>query len=236
MSDTPPLGFERFLERHADDFPRISRASKGEWQADAVRGEAWLLAFDIGQKLGRPLDLERDDDASLLVRWLYNHCVKYCETVVRRAVRLDHAAEDDEDGQPHWLMGRLTADEGHHPLSLLEAAESARAEPDAPDAYHSSAAAWLQLLQRFDRRMPDVAAYLMISLSWCYACCRHAHDLARAQWPLPHGLSIEEDQDALRPWRVFKLPSAMPGDDPRQLALHYWTCPSQPASGQLWLL
>lgn len=171
-----------------------SRASKGEWQADAVRGEAWLLAFDIGQKLGRPLDLERDDDASLLVRWLYNHCVKYCETVVRRAVRLDHAAEDDEDGQPHWLMGRLTADEGHHPLSLLEAAESARAEPDAPDAYHSSAAAWLQLLQRFDRRMPDVAAYLMISLSWCYACCRHAHDLARAQWPLPHGLSIEEAQ------------------------------------------
>ena len=235
MSDWRPIGFEGFLERHAPDFGRIAWASRGEWSAGDVRGEAWPFAFDMGAKLGRRLDLGSEDDARLLLSWLYNHCVRYGETVVRHAVRLDHADGDDDEG-PHWLMGRLSADEGDHPQSLLEALEEARPEPDNPGAYHSRAAAWLHLLRRFDWRMDDCASYLLISPSWCHECHRRARREAGIQWPLPDMPATSAHEDALRPWRTFKIPPVTPGTDPRQLPLEYWSRPAQPASGQQWLL
>lgn len=236
MSDTPVRGFESFLERHSPDLARIARASRGEWQVDDVRNQAWLLAFDLGRKHDQPLDLDNPDDALLLIRHLYNHCVKYGETVVRYARQLDHSDDRDDDRGQHWLKDRLIADEGEHPLSLLEAMESATPEPDDPDAYHSAAAAWIRLLQRFDQRMGHIAEFLLISVSWCYACRRQAHHQAVTQWPLPHGLLIGIDETALRPWRRFKLPATRPTNDPRQLRFDYWTQPPQPPGGQLWLL
>lgn len=229
-----PDAFERFLERHASDLSRISRASKGEWRVDDIRNEAWLLAFDIGEKRGRPLDLDDVEDASLLTRHLYNHCVKYTETIVRRAQRLDHAAPGDDEHERHWLMDRLVADHGAHPLSLLETMESAPQEPDDPDPYHSAASGWVWLLRRFDQRIADVAAFLLISPSWCYACFRKARYHAQTQWPLPHTL-VSAGEDSIQPWRKFKLPPTR-SDTPEQLPLDYWNRPAQPVRGQLWLL
>lgn len=226
-------GFDTFLQRHAKDFPRIARASRGEWEAGDVRSQAWLLAHDIGLKRGHPLDLDDGDDASLLIRYLYNHCVKYDETVVRHATRLDHGASDGDDNPHHWLLDTLVSDDGEHPLSLLELFESAEREPPDPDPYHSVAASWLHLLQRFDQRMTDVAAFLLISLSWCYTRCRAARQLADTQWPLPHTPTAADD--ALQPWRKFKLP-ARQRNEPLQLAMDYWNKPMQPERGQLWLL
>jgi len=84
--------------------------------------------------------------------------------------------------------------------------------------------------------MADVAAFLMISVSWGYACCRGARHQAMTQWPLPHGLSIGEDDSALRPWRSFKLDPRASRECVEQLALDYWHRPEQPGEGQLWLL
>lgn len=228
--------FGRFASAHASDFRRIARASRGEFSPDDVAQEAWLLAIDIGRRRGHSLDLSDAGDANLLIRYLNNHCVKYTERVVRHAVRLDHAARGEEERDNHWLNDRLAADEGAHPLSLLEHAETAEPDPADPDAYHSPAAAWLRLLQRFDQRIADVSNFLMISASWCYACCRHARHQAASQWPLPHGLSVGEDDSALRPWRTFKLDPRFGGECEGQLAFDYWNRPEQPGEGQLWLL
>jgi hypothetical protein len=236
MFNADESAFGRFASARAADFRRIARASRGESSPDDVAQEAWILAADIGQRRGRPLDLDDPRDADLLVRCLHNECVKYTERVVRHAVRLDHAARGDEERGNHWLNDRLASDGGAHPLSLLEDAEAAAPDPVEPDAYQSPAAGWLRLLQRFDQRMADVAAFLMISASWCYTCCRHARHQAATQWPLPHGLSVGEDDSALRAWRTFKLDPRFAGECEGQLAFDYWSRPEQPGEGQLWLL
>jgi len=236
MHDDPrACAFESFIDRHAADFRRIAGASRGEWKAEDVRNEAWLLAFDLGESRGHPLDLDDLEDADLLVRYLHNHCVKYTERVVRHAVRLDHAASGDDERGDHWLNDHLAANGGMHPLSLLEAMESRSSEQRHPDAYHSPAAGWVWLVSRFDNRMAAVASFLLISASWCRDRYRKARHDADTQWPLPHGLSLGDDDTAIRPWRKFKLPEREPGV-PGQLSLDYWNMPTQPASGQLWLL
>ena len=228
--------FIAFLAEHAKDFARIARASREEYSADDVRNEAWLLAFDLGEKRGKPLDLKDSDDLSLLFGHLYNHCVRYGETTVRYATRLDQATAQDDDGDHHWLLDKLVAEKGEHPLSLLEALESAVPEPEDPDPYSSPAAGWAWLLRHFKQHVADVAEFLLISPSWCYACLRNARYMAIAQHPLPHGLKASgDDERAIQPWRKFKLPQA-PSRDPHQLSLDFWNTPAQPASGQLWLI
>lgn len=227
--------FAAFLRDHDDDLKRIARASRSEWSTDDVRNEAYVLASGIGSKRGRPLDLADAEDALLLIRWLYNRCVKYTETVVRYATRLDHSGSDDERDH-HWLQDRLAADGGADPLSLLETAETAAPKTGDPDPYHSPAAAMVSLLQRFDQSMADVAAFLLISLSWCYACCRRTRLQASTQRPLPHELLVGADAEALRPWRRYKLPMRRSADESGQLCFDYWSRPAQPTSGQLWLL
>jgi hypothetical protein len=236
MHDDPrACAFDSFLDRHAPDFRRIAGASRGEWKAGDIRNEAWLLAFDLGGSLGRPLDLDDPRDANLLIRHLYNHCVKYAERVVRHAVRLDHAASGDDDREQHWLNDRLAADGGAHPLSLLELLESDSTGRDVPDPYLSAAAGWAWLMARFDNKVAEVAGFLMISASWCYGCYGKARRDAESQWPLPHGLASGDDETAIQPWRKFKLPDRGSGAGANQLTLDYWAMPVQPACGQQWL-
>ena len=231
MQDFRSQGFDSFLERHKKDLARIARASRGDSKPDDVLNEAWLLAHDMGEKRGRALDLDDAEDASLLLRYLYNHCVKFTETVVRHAHRLDHAAAGDEEREHHWLMDRLTADGGSHPLSVLEDMESQASERDDLDPYHSPAAGWIRLIQRFNQRMTAVAEFLLISPSWCYSCWRVAHHMARTQWPLPAGIDAFDRDASIRPWRKFKLPTAS-SIDMRQFVLNLPT--PLPMQGRFW--
>lgn len=235
MNEPVPTPLLVFLERSSADFSRIARATRGEWTPDDVRQHAWLLAHDLGESRGTPLDLDNAADASWLVRCLYNHCVKFTDTRVRHAVRLDHAAPGDNESDHHWLADRLAADDGMHPASLLETLESAPSEPRTPDPLHSAAASWLWLMHRFNHRMTDVAAFLLISVSWCNTCQRRARHRISTQWPLPYARPASSG-DPVRPWRKFKLPSTKKGDEAAQLRLDYWAHPEQPAIGQLWLL
>lgn len=229
--------FQRFLDAHAADFRGISGATRGEWKPDDVRQQAWLLAVDLGDRRQRPLDLDDADDASLLVRSLYNHCVKYTERVVRHAHKLDHAAPGDDDRDRHWLLDHLVADGGGHPAQWLEASEAATPERDAPDPYHSPAAGWASVLHRFDCRMADVADFLLISTSWCRRCYHRALWLAHMPSPLPDLRSEGDAGDALRPWRSFRLPARTPAEPfDGQPALDFRGRPPDPAHGQMWLL
>ena len=232
-ADDPLLDF---LDRHAADLRRIAAATSREFSADDVRNEAWLLAFDLGERRGRALDPGDPDDARLLLGHLYNRCVRFGERVVRHATRLDHAPPGADDDAMHPLLARLAADDGAHPEVLLDAFQSATPEPRIPAPQASPAAAWVWLLQRFNRRMVDVADYLRISLSWSYQRCRDAVALARTQNPLPATPVPTRDEPA-RPWRAFKLPRRrLRAVDPRQLRLDFWCRPAQPDAGQLWLL
>lgn len=155
---------------------------------------------------------------------------------MRYAARPDQAVQG-EDWRP-GMMGweQLAADRGEHPLSLLDAIESPEPETPEFDAYHSETAAWHRLALRFESRMVDIAAFLLISTSWGYARRRRARHATAWQWPLPNPLDTDNDDSALRPWRKFKLPSRQRPTPATQRDFDFWRRPPQPDRGQLWLL
>lgn len=223
-----------FLERHSADLRGIVGYSRGQWTKGDLFGEACLAADDLAGKQGHALDLDAPADTDRLLRRLRS-LARQAGGVLRNAERPDQSTSfHDERGPRSW--DRLGGSQGEHPLALLEALEAAAPEPVPVDPYHSEIAAWQWLLEHFDRRMADIAGFLLISASWCRARRRHARHCAVTQWPLPHHLLVgEDDARAIQPWRKFKLP-ARNATASAQLALDFWCRPLQPARGQLWLL
>ena len=233
MSDFDFKAIDVFLERNATTLSGIVKYSRGQWAKGDVHGEACLAALDLGAKRGRALDLDEPMDADRLLRRLRSRA-RSAGGVLRSAERPDQFTPDAERGPRSW--DRLAPDEAEHPLSLLEALESVVPEMQPIDPYHSEVAAWRWLVELFERRMADIAAFLLISTSWCRLRRRRARHYASTQWQLPHYLLVgEDDSNAIQPWRKFKLP-ARDGAAPGQLAMDFWSRPLQPASGQLWLL
>lgn len=197
--------FDRFFEQRKEDLKRISRHSRGEFALDDVRSEAWVMWRTLATN-GRPLQLADPQDQETLIAHLYQQLVRYTELNVRNAVRLDHAPGDADE--PHPLAHLLSAGEHHDPLvALLEAEQSRGRELAEPTASESLAGAYLHLLRRFDNRMVEVAAHLLISVSYCYRRCAEARHLAVFQRPLPPGVLNKGDAAAsiTGPWRSFRI-------------------------------
>lgn len=233
MSDFDFAALAAFLERNAADLRGIVNYSRGQWTAGDLHGEACLAAIELGDKHGYVLDPGDPMDAQRLLRRLRNRA-RNAGGVLQRAERPDQASSGDEGRGPRsWE--RIASAAADNPLSLLEALESGTPEPAPIDPYHSETAAWNWLLHRFDRRTRDIAAFLLISTSWCRVRRRRARHRANTQWQLPHRLAVEDDDLAIQPWRKFKLPTQAVGPT-GQLAINFWNIPAQPVRGQLWLL
>ena len=205
--------------------------SQGLWSQEDLPGEIHLLLYELDASCERTFDLDNEEDAGTLLTHLRRKANRHGRTL-RKASRLDAA----EPGQMSPL-DRLVADDGEHPLSVIEAAESTEAAPlEMPDPYHCELSAWHWLAIRFDHRTQAIAEHLLISPSWCRCCRRRARRRSIHQVPLPHGLQVGIGNDtALHPWRRFKLPPRIRRDDP-QSTFDYWNRPAQPARGQMWLL
>ena len=229
-------GYEAFLRDHASSIDAIARFSFGELTTDDVRNEAWLLACEWAKETGLAIDLAADCSA----REILKRVRRKFDRATRGAKRtrsLDRPFGDEDSSSLHDV---LVGDDGAHPLSLLEDAETQSAAPapfEFPDHYHSELAAWNWLLRRLGSRNRALADFLMISASWCYQRRRRIRTrFDIAQEPLPHAAGFAEDEGALRPWRKFKLPNRPLEDAPRQAVLDFWGMPAQPVAGQLWLL
>jgi hypothetical protein len=197
--------FDRFVEQRSEALKRISCHSRGEFAFDDVRSEAWVMWCTMADN-GRPLDLADRQDQEVLIARLYQQLVRYTELNVRNAVRLDHAPGDADE--PHPLAHLLSAGEHHDPLvALLEIEEARRRDVAEPTASESLAGAYLHLLRRFDNRMSEVAAHLLISVSYCYRRCAEARCLAAFQQPLPPEALTARGASASMtgPWRSFRI-------------------------------
>lgn len=197
--------FDHFLKQCKEALKRISRHSRGEFALDDVRSEAWVMWRTLAAH-GRSLDLTVPQDQETLIARLYQHLVRYTELNVRNAVRLDHAPGDADE--PHPLARLLSTGEHHDPLVALLEAEQARSRDLAePTAGESLAGAYLHLLRRFDNRMAEVAAHLLISVSYCYRRCAQARCLAAFQQPLPsEALNARGASASMTgPWRRFRM-------------------------------
>lgn len=222
-----------FLARHADELRGIVAYSQRQWGHEDLPSEAFVARADISGKLGRTLDLNDPDDACLLLKRLRS-LARRAGGVLRNASRPDQASRDDESGERSW--DRYVIGDSEDAPSLLEKIESPEAPEQAPiDPYYSESTAWLWLRHRFNHSTREIAAFLLISASWCRQRRKRAQRRLETQLQLPHRLQTGDDDSAIQPWRKFKLPARTKTDD-GQLALDFCHTPLQPKRGQLWLL
>lgn len=225
-----------FLERHRKDIHWLIRDAQGLWDHEDVEAEAFVALLELCTPCGNRLDLAVEDDASLLLRHL-RCAARRAGSGMRPALHPDQAGSGDD-----WTPGvigwdRIADLEGAHPLSVLESAESIEPALRGEDPYHSEVAAWAWLVRRFEENTARIAAFLMISPSWCRECRRRMRERASRQWPLPRAESQAEDgESSIQPWRKFKLPPIHPAPPDNQRELDFWCRPPQPVFGQMWLV
>ncbi|WP_054432476.1 hypothetical protein [Achromobacter insuavis] len=163
------------------------------------------MAEELRLEKGLTPEFGNLDYQEKILSFLYHKLVRRSELNVRYAVRLDHAPAGAPDDAAHPLLEKLAADEGLEPLAVLIQREESSADSEAePASYESPAAAYLQLLRRFDNKMLDVATHLLISRSWCYRRFNQALNLAKLQWPLAKEAFSTAEGLEPSPWRKFR--------------------------------
>lgn len=118
-------GFEYFVRERQSALKRIARDTRGEYQLDDVKSEAWVMAQEMYATKNIPIKFSDSEYQELLLKYVYQALVRYTETQVRHAIRLDHGStNDDEDVHP--LMRTLVSNDGSDPLGELLAREAAQ--------------------------------------------------------------------------------------------------------------
>lgn len=208
MADDP---FLAFVQDRRADLRRIAAATRREQSLDDVVNEAWLLARTLAG--AAPPDYADPAFQKTLLAHLFQKLVRYTETTVRYAARLDQALPGHEaDDASATLAARLAGREDDDPLVARVRAEEQQANTLAPLEWASPAGVWLLLLQRFDHRMDELSRFLRISVSHAYRC----RGKARLTTLRQHSVALEAQAGELRPWRLRHAERA-----PRQLVLEF---------------
>ncbi len=202
MVSNDDSGFDYFVRKRQSDLKRIARHTRGEYQYDDVKNEAWVLAQEMCATKNIPIKFSDSEYQEFLLKYVYQALVRYAETQVRHAIRLDHGSTDDDE-DVHPLMRTLVSNDGSDPLGELLAREAAQ-EAETIDAGSSLAAAYADLLHQFDNKLQAVADYLLISIS------QLRHLRAQAKGLVQHQLSIplvhrDGSRFRLKPWRRFRF-------------------------------
>lgn len=153
--------FQSFLTTMKAKFNRISKATKNEKEVEDLHNDAYVLALDIGDRRGRPVDLSDPEDQDLVMRELYLENVKRADFRMRYAVRIDEEPEGEGPGIS-WVE-RLPAAASSDPLISLLAQESAvDVEAKLAERY-SQATAYAITFGNFKNDRQKVCAHLVIS-------------------------------------------------------------------------
>lgn len=217
-----PTPFETFLEVRAADLRSISRRSR-EHSLEEVQSEAWLIAIEIGNKRGWPLDFTNQDEQDMLLAWLHNRLVKFAEKTVRYAARLDHGQDDDAEHAGNTLARLLTAPLDSDPQVQRQLLDDRDVLIDHVQKSYSQAAAYMLLLIKAEGDLKHLAGLLWIGIGTLRVRMKRLALLARVQSTLFDG--VERLDPAMTPWRCAPgLRRAARGDEPLQPA--FWPRPA----------
>jgi hypothetical protein len=172
-----------------------------------VEQDAWLIACDLAETQDVAAYLASPEHQEMLLRYLYQHVVRYRERKIRHAIRLD---QDREEGPDKYdLLSNSSARDIPDPLAALIARESERLQDDEPSPHGSVAGAYAYLLRNYGDNMRALADYLLISVSYCYRCYARAGQLARSQHSIFCG-ATHDDKTVLPPrrWRNYRVQRA----------------------------
>ncbi|TFW05451.1 hypothetical protein E4K72_11270 [Oxalobacteraceae bacterium OM1] len=154
--------FETFLHAMRAGFQRIVRATKHEITLGDLHSDAWVIAFDIGARRGKPIDFADPADRDAVMAALYVHNVKRADRRLRYAARLDQELRS-EDGQGRTLADVIPERVSSDPLVALLAHENARDRESMLAASYSEATAYVLTFDRFDACRQAICTHLAIA-------------------------------------------------------------------------
>ena len=93
-----PSPFDRFRTKRRSDLSRIARATRGEYTADDLTSESWILADTIASRRGWEFDWDSEDDQETILGWMHSEFVRFADKSVRFAVKLDKDWDNDDGG------------------------------------------------------------------------------------------------------------------------------------------
>lgn len=167
-------GLDASVVRHRDALGRTARWTKGEHHYDDVVQEAWVTAKRFEDAQGSAVDSLDRTFLKTLLSHLFQKLVRYTETRVRQAIRLDQVSNAaNEFGEAHDLMNRLVGEDGRDPLWYLQAAEEVSGTTIRCGQAHALAGAYVVLLNQLNNYMHALARHLLMSVSHAY------------RWPRP---------------------------------------------------
>jgi hypothetical protein len=152
--------FQSFIAKMKAGFHRIAKATRNEMTVDDLHNDAWIIALDIGERRGRPIDFADPADQDLVMRSVNLQNVRRGDWNMRRSVRIDQEPKSDEGLK--WVE-RLPARASSDPLVFLLARESARDIDGLLAASYSQATAYAITFSNLKNNRRTICKYLAVS-------------------------------------------------------------------------
>ena len=201
MQDLTLIAFQSFIRQHDVALRRIASHSRGEFSVEDIQNEAWIIGQLLAQKYEMEVTPYFTDHIhqKTLLSHLYNHIVKFRESKIRNAVRLDQTDADEPD-KYETMLGAADP-EMWEPSALL--VRERPSKYDNPDD-GTVASGYLYLLRQLNGSKRALAEMLKISRSYLDHCLARAVVLAQHQLCLFDEAAHDERQP-LRGWRKFRI-------------------------------
>ncbi|MFA9216851.1 MAG: hypothetical protein ACEQSK_07065 [Sphingomonadaceae bacterium] len=179
--------FSLFLAKMKSSFRSIAKATRHEVTEGDLQSDAWVVAHEISERRGRPVDFSDPADQDLVIRGVNLNNVRRGDWHMRKSIRIDQDDERD-DSVPKWSE-RLSASSTSDPLKFLLTREAAHENEQKFAASYSQAAAYVRTLTRFDYDRREVCAHLLISDGALKSRVASAAAIVRVQPSLFDGVS-----------------------------------------------
>lgn len=153
--------FNLFLAKMKSSFRSIARAARHEVTEGDLQSDAWVVAHEISERRGHPVDFSDSADQDLVIRAVNLNNVRRGDWHMRKSVRIDEE-RDGEDGAVKWSE-KLAASSTADPLKFLLKREVARENDAKFAASYSQAAAYVRIFARFKYDRREVCAYLVVA-------------------------------------------------------------------------
>jgi hypothetical protein len=152
--------FQSFIAKMHESFRRIAKATKHEITVDDLHNDSWVIALELGDRRGRPIDFSDPADQDLVIRAVNHRNVRRGDWKMRRSVRIDQEPESEEAVK--WVE-RLPARASSDPLVYLLARESALDTDAILAASYSQATAYAITFSNFKNDRHKICSYLVVS-------------------------------------------------------------------------
>lgn len=153
--------FSLFLEKMKSSFRSIARATRHEVTEGDLQSDAWVVAHEISERRGHPVDFSDPADQDLVIRAVNLNNVRRGDWHMRKSARIDEELEGDE-GTVNW-SDRLVATNTADPLKFLLKREAAHENETKFTASFSQAAAYVRIFARFKNDRREICEYLVVT-------------------------------------------------------------------------